>query len=57
MKNKRKFDYGKYIVEYRYEKGGELYFLRKKIMNTDEALKEANILRDKGYDGIMIREN
>jgi hypothetical protein len=52
MKN---FNYGKYILEYRPIKNGELKFLKKKIDDVDTAMKEAAKLRDLGYDSVTIR--
>ena len=48
------FIYGKYVLEFRPSKDGELKFLKKKIDDVDTAMKEAAKLRDLGYDGVMI---
>ena len=45
------------MVEYRINQGGELRFLKKKIDDLDDALKEASKLRDMGYSDVMIRKN
>lgn len=56
MKNKNKFDYGNYIIEYRTHQDGLLNFLKKKISTTSEALNEANSLKDRGYYDVLIRK-
>lgn len=54
---KNKFDYGNYIIEYRKEKNGPLHFLKKKIEELDEALRESNKLKDLGYYDVLIKLN
>lgn len=53
---KDKFDYGNYIIEYRRDKNGFLFFLEKRILDIDDALKESNKLKDKGYHDVMIKK-
>lgn len=53
---KQKFDYGDYIIEYRKDKNGFLYFLEKRIFDIDEALKESDKLKDLGYHDVMIKK-
>lgn len=52
---KPKFDYGRFRIEYRFDRDGVLLFLQKKIDNVDDALREANDLNDKGYHDVLIR--
>lgn len=56
-KNKQKFDYGAYLIEYRNSMLGELRFLRKKINDVDSALVEANKLKDSGCHDVRIIKN
>lgn len=60
MKNakpqKQPFNYGKFIIEFRTSKDGDLRFLKKKLEFLDEALIECSKLRDLGYDRVMIRK-
>lgn len=57
MKTKPKttFDYGRYLLEYREDKDSVLLFLKKTISDVDEALREADKLKDKGFHDVMIR--
>lgn len=57
MKNTKKFDYGRFLIEYRNDSGGPLFFVKKKIDDIDVAMKEANMLKDRGYSDVMIRQN
>lgn len=57
MKDFKKFDYGKFRIEFRVEKDGELRLLKKKIDSVDQALKETEILRDCGYSDVKIINN
>lgn len=54
---KKKFNYGNFLIEYRIERGGLLSFLKKNIKDSEEALKEANKLKDLGYHDVQIRRN
>lgn len=53
---KNNYDYGNFCIEYRKEKNGFLYFLKKKILNIDDAMKESNKLKDMGYHDILIKK-
>jgi hypothetical protein len=53
---KKQFDYGNYIISYRKEKDGLLHFLKKKIDNLDDALKEHHKLQDLGYHDVLIKK-
>lgn len=55
MKN-NKFDYGNFCIEYRKERDGFLNFLKKRIMTTDDALKESDKLKDLGYYDVLIKK-
>jgi hypothetical protein len=57
MNMNKKFDYGKFYIEYRKERNGLLHFLKKKIDNLEDALKESNKLRDLGYHDILIKKS
>lgn len=52
---KNKFDYGDFIIEYRVSKNSELKFLKKKLTNLEDALKETHKLRDLGYHDILLK--
>lgn len=52
---KETFDYGAYIVEFREDRDGPLSFLRKKITDLDEVLREANKLKDEGNHDVLIK--
>lgn len=54
---KKKFEYGKFLIEFRTERDGLLHFLKKRVDVLEEALKEASKLRDLGYHDITIRNN
>ncbi len=54
---KNTFDYGNYVIEYRKEKGGYLFFLKKKIEDVDNALKECHKLQDLGYHDVLITKH
>jgi hypothetical protein len=56
MKDKN-FDYGDFVLEYRHEKGGQLFFLRKKVTDLEVALKEANSLKDRGFHDVLLKIN
>jgi hypothetical protein len=56
MKSKT-FDYGDFVLEYRQTQHGPLYFLEKRITDVEEAIKEANKLKDSGYSDVMIKKN
>lgn len=56
MKMKAKQNFGNFTIEYRKERDGFLHFLRKTIMDTEEALKESNKLKDLGYHDILIKK-
>lgn len=56
MNKNNKFDYGDFTIEYRKERDGLLNFLKKKIVNIDDALKESNKLKDLGYHDILIKK-
>lgn len=53
---KKQFDYGNYIISYRKEKDGLLHFLKKKIDNLDDALREHHKLQDLGYHDVLIKK-
>lgn len=57
MKSSNKFDYGKFLIEYRDTSGSPLQFLRKKVMDVDQAIAEANKLKNNGYSDVTIRHN
>lgn len=56
-KNKDKFDYGKYVISYREDRDSELLFLKMKIDNVDDALKEAARLNDIMCHDVLIKTN
>lgn len=53
--NGKQFDYGDFFIEYRPNRNGVLLFLKKKLNDIDSAMKEADILKNKGYNDVMIR--
>lgn len=53
---KKPFDFGKYVVEYRDEKGGMLRFLKEHIDNKDEARAWCDKLLRKGYYEPIIKK-
>lgn len=53
---KTPFDYGKFLIEYRISKEGSLKFLRKKILDVDQALVEAGRLKDTGHHDVLIKK-
>jgi hypothetical protein len=54
---KSKFELGDFIIEYRHIPNGILYFLDKTITDVEEAIKESNKLKDKGYSDVLIKIN
>lgn len=54
---KNKFDYGEYLIEYRTDRFAPLSILRKTINSVDEACKESESLKNKGYHDVLIRRN
>ena len=52
-----KFDYGNYYIEYRKDRDGLLHFLKKKINDFDDAIKERHKLESLGYHEILIKRN
>jgi len=57
MKTNSKFNYGKYIIEYRLTKNEPISFLRKKIDNVELAMQESDKLKNKGCHDVLIRTN
>ena len=57
MKHNSKFNYGDYIIEYRFTKTEPISFLKKNIKDIDSALREADTLKNKGYHDVLIRTN
>ena len=49
------FVYGKYIVEYREEKGGLLRFYKEHIDNIKDANKLREKLINEGYDNPVVK--
>lgn len=55
--NKNKFDYGEYLIEYRTDRFAPLSILKKTINSVDDAVKESDSLKNKGYHDVLIRKN
>lgn len=56
-KNKDPFDYGNYVISYREDRDGELFFLKKTINDVDTALREAGKLNDAMRHDVLIKTN